>query len=308
LLYTAPAGTTTAPCTQADPCALSQAFALAAPGRDTIFMGSGTYTETVSVGAGTDATVVGNGATLAAPIAFVSSSKLNIAGLTLGGGISCIAESTADSSSISLVDVTIGQVTEAVASKFCNLSMLQVTQLGYRSSSLLPNWQLTSGKLTVDRSVVAELIVEDTGPPASQGTALAITNSRLWSLAQIKGANVQIDIEFSTFVDGATCETTTLPNITEHLWNDLFYELPTFTGGTTCFDYDMVNGGGSGMPVAGLSTEKLLFVDPSNDDFHLMLGSPAIDAADPAATDAIDFDGTARPQGVGRDIGAYEYH
>ena len=46
---------------------------------------------------------------------------------------------------------------------------------------------------------------------------------------------------------------------------------------------------------------------PNFRDYHLMLGSPAIDAADPAATTTTDFDGTARPQGSARDIGAFEY-
>jgi hypothetical protein len=40
---------------------------------------------------------------------------------------------------------------------------------------------------------------------------------------------------------------------------------------------------------------------------HLMAGSPMIDAADPAATLAIDFDGNKRPQGEARDIGADEW-
>jgi hypothetical protein len=49
-----------------------------------------------------------------------------------------------------------------------------------------------------------------------------------------------------------------------------------------------------------------LFVDPVHNNFHLQLASPARDAADPAATLAVDLDGDARPQGAGRDMGADE--
>jgi hypothetical protein len=48
------------------------------------------------------------------------------------------------------------------------------------------------------------------------------------------------------------------------------------------------------------------FVDPAHNDFHLQSASPVRDAADPAATLAVDIDGDARPQGAGRDLGADE--
>jgi hypothetical protein len=38
------------------------------------------------------------------------------------------------------------------------------------------------------------------------------------------------------------------------------------------------------------------FVNAASNDFHLVAGSPAIDAAEPTATEATDYDGTARPQ------------
>ena len=44
----------------------------------------------------------------------------------------------------------------------------------------------------------------------------------------------------------------------------------------------------------------------AGDDYHLLGTSPAIDHGDPASTNAIDFDGVARPQGAGRDSGAFE--
>jgi hypothetical protein len=49
------------------------------------------------------------------------------------------------------------------------------------------------------------------------------------------------------------------------------------------------------------------FLDPANEMYSLSASSPAIDAADPTATDMIDLVGTARPQGPRDDLGAYEY-
>jgi hypothetical protein len=48
------------------------------------------------------------------------------------------------------------------------------------------------------------------------------------------------------------------------------------------------------------------FVDAAHNNFHLQVSSPVRDAADPAATLAVDIDGDSRPQGAGRDMGADE--
>jgi parallel beta-helix repeat protein len=49
------------------------------------------------------------------------------------------------------------------------------------------------------------------------------------------------------------------------------------------------------------------FVDPGMADFRLQPGSPAIDAGAALAEVTTDINGTARPQGAGHDLGAYEY-
>jgi uncharacterized membrane protein len=48
------------------------------------------------------------------------------------------------------------------------------------------------------------------------------------------------------------------------------------------------------------------FADPGAGDFHLTVTSVPVNAADPASTLAIDFDGQSRPQGTRSDIGADE--
>jgi hypothetical protein len=49
-----------------------------------------------------------------------------------------------------------------------------------------------------------------------------------------------------------------------------------------------------------------MFVNVVQGNFHLMSGSPAKDAADPAATLNVDFDGDTRPHGPHSDMGADE--
>jgi PKD repeat protein len=49
-----------------------------------------------------------------------------------------------------------------------------------------------------------------------------------------------------------------------------------------------------------------LFVNPANDDYHLKVGSPAIDAGTTLAEVTDDIEGTSRPQGGAYDIGCYE--
>jgi len=57
----------------------------------------------------------------------------------------------------------------------------------------------------------------------------------------------------------------------------------------------------------GNSSLNPLFVDAVNGNYQLKTGSPCINAGTSTGAPAFDFNGTARPQGAGYDIGAYEY-
>ncbi|MCJ7652611.1 MAG: hypothetical protein MUO75_02795, partial [Actinobacteria bacterium] len=49
------------------------------------------------------------------------------------------------------------------------------------------------------------------------------------------------------------------------------------------------------------------FVQPDSEDLHLIPTSPCIDSATSVNASSEDYDGNARPQGRGYDIGAYEF-
>jgi hypothetical protein len=51
-----------------------------------------------------------------------------------------------------------------------------------------------------------------------------------------------------------------------------------------------------------------LFVDAVNKNFKLRVGSPAIDRGVTVSEVQYDYAGIRRPQGLGYDIGAYEYY
>ncbi len=56
-----------------------------------------------------------------------------------------------------------------------------------------------------------------------------------------------------------------------------------------------------------VATPAQLFVDPTNNNYQLKPGSPAINAGASLLDVPVDILGVARPQGIGWDIGAYEF-
>jgi hypothetical protein len=86
---------------------------------------------------------------------------------------------------------------------------------------------------------------------------------------------------------------------------------------STLIDHNIVYGSPSGVIDSSSITGTMkvtnnrintnpLFVSPGSNDYHLQIGSPAINTATPAPM-AHDFDGNPRPIGTGYDVGAYEH-
>ncbi len=75
------------------------------------------------------------------------------------------------------------------------------------------------------------------------------------------------------------------------------------TAGNCAIRYSSVTGISSG--VGNISVEPV-FVNANTGDYHLAVGSPGIDIADPSSPTTVDIDGDARPSGTGYDMGADE--
>lgn len=85
------------------------------------------------------------------------------------------------------------------------------------------------------------------------------------------------------------------------LWDDLPEEI---AGVGAVLTYCDVEGGYAG---EGNFDADPLFVDAEDGDYHLSDGSPCIDAGTAAGAPSEDFEGDARPEGDGVDVGADEY-
>ena len=57
----------------------------------------------------------------------------------------------------------------------------------------------------------------------------------------------------------------------------------------------------------GTPEQNPMFVNPAS-DWHLQMGSPAINMGTSLGIVTLDYDGVTRPQGGAYDMGAYEYH
>lgn len=90
-----------------------------------------------------------------------------------------------------------------------------------------------------------------------------------------------------------------------------FWGGPLGTGNVAEQNLVWSNGPDAGSVTAGLDLQATidadpLFVDAPAGNFALRAGSPALDVADPTYSQPTDFDGIARPQGDGPDLGAFE--
>lgn len=164
----------------------------------------------------------------------------------------------------------------------------------------------------------------DHGVYNGQGTNIIIRNNVFfnithgWGIQRYGSAVDQLYIVNNTFAfpnpnrDGQIVLAATTTNL--HIENNIFY-LPggnigiTGTQSGALIDHNLstgtVGGGGTG---TNIENADPMFVNPTTLDFHLMSGSPAVDAGVSLSIVPTDFDGVVRPLGPRYDIGAFESH
>ncbi len=91
----------------------------------------------------------------------------------------------------------------------------------------------------------------------------------------------------------------------------VYFDAPGLVAGTMAnnlvYGASLTTGSTLGMLIAGTLTGDPRFVSVTGRDFRLQAGSPAIDAGLTLSVVLNDLLGDLRPQGLGYDIGAYEY-
>jgi len=284
-------------CIPLDPCHLDVASSLVNSSRFTIKMEAGTY---VNSGSAVDfstgpATIHATGATFSDQrLSTSGSGDLTIIGGTFTGsaGVTC----NSAKAQLNYVSVAGGTMT---ATTGCALT---ASHSQFTASSSISG---QGGFVNVDHSLFS---MSTAG--ASQGGSVTVQNS-VFNGSSVGFFNASGVISFSTFYNSVVNCTDTInfpPHIT--IANDVHF-------GTGSGSGDVLNGCPARYSilqpqVALVGTDHIVNADPmfqnaAQGDFHLLVHSPAVDAADPNASISDDYDGTTRPQGSASDMGAFEY-
>jgi hypothetical protein len=316
--FASPGGGTADPCTRARPCSLAQALSVADVEHPYIEMTPGTYTVGGTL-RGNAATVVGADATLSV---LDASAELSVAGqgalavrhlkVNVGSasleGLSCV-----EMSSLVLSDVAIAGA--RISGDSCQ--NLTITSSTFTDSGVsFGDGGIANAGVIVDkcRFIRGGLGIGGGGFFARVTNSLFTApqnNPVLLSLLSVINTLPTTDtiIAFNTFVGGTiNCNDPAMPSRTRSFANNIFVDLdaPLPKSNACRYDYNDVLPPDFTLGGFGNINADPKFVDGAAGDYHLQLGSPALDAADPTATNDHDLDGNPRPQNGRADMGAFE--
>jgi hypothetical protein len=317
IAYAAPAGSSTSACTKTDPCTLSRAIGVLDSTRNVLKLDTGTYGDRAQVNTQELVTVYGP-------------AKVQRFGI-YGSGTIVVRDLEADafdcgSNALApLATLDVKRATLTLASdldsvnnaSYCNVKLSNVViknPFKVPTMDIRYNSTLTMDQTWIDGGSVMMRL--------SQGSSANITNSILSNGSATVGQPNAIyfdsstgpsSVSFTSFYNTPwTCPTT--GNVVWTSRSNIFLNeragAPADTvDGKQCSHHYALIKPQSATPTGSnnILNQDPRFKNAANGDFHLVSGSPAIDAADPTATESSDYEGTARPQGTARDIGAFEY-
>jgi hypothetical protein len=341
IIYAAADGSAAGDCgSQATPCTFDRAFTLIDSTHHTVKVRPGTYDTTRAVSYTTNApdelffdgagATVNNGAS--APLFEVlGSGRLFIKGFTFqfkagaAGENSSISCGTFDVPAVTNLDAEDIHFTgdgSGLIHIFSCVASLRRIHFVMKGIGLTV---VRGGVVTIDQSMFEAPSTSSTSsnvgistidPTTTPHAQIHVINSVFANLNEdMFLTQGTIDVQFSTFVnivDPIDCTNDT-KNAQRTYANSVFVrtDKQQVAVDSPCIFHDDIM-----FPqfVVPTHSDNLLFnVDPmlkdiANGDYHLLPGSHAIDAADPSSTEMIDYDGAKRPDGVLRDLGAFEFH
>jgi len=307
IVFVATTGSDTATCTRSAPCRSIQRGIDAAGARQWMTVAAGEY-ESFTVDGATMTILAAPGAhatrDTVGPVAVISgAAKVTIEGLRIhegpgasGDGIRC-SESGADTPTLTLRNVTVDKNTGVgVKATGCNLTIDRSTVSKNAAGGIVA----ANGTASVTNS----MIVVNGGLDATVGgVKLDSVTALTFQFNTVGGNGTQ-----GGFAAGVQCSASTPVTLANNIIHSDQASQVTTPAPNCSFAFNLSNQTLGGNNVATTATPAAIFVDTVTFDYHSKPTSPAVNAADPAATLTVDFDGETRPAPAGtrRDIGADE--